>query len=145
MSSFVSHFYFSTRGRISRKFYWLFGCVPFLVAGAVLGGVLVIARPNLASFLPVILLFIVAGVWIAAAIYAKRLHDIGLSAWWLVLALLVYLLIALFVSLPASRLLSFVLWVVIGVIPGAKGANRYGPDPTRSRGEQLERSDMPAA
>ena len=141
MWNFVRFFYFSVRGRISRRFYWLFGFVPLLVAGLVLALVLLAAQPDPSAGSP-LLLFVAAvfAVWAGIAIYAKRLHDIGLSAWWIAIPLSLYMVVALFVSPPAARLLSFVVWIVLGLITGTKGANKFGPDPTRSREQQLDQS-----
>jgi len=147
MSSFVSHFYFSMRGRTSRRLYWLFGFIP-LVAGGFLSGIgLGIARTYVAplAFLlaAVVLLFLM--VWVSIALHAKRLHDIGLSGWWLIAVALASLAIAYFLSPPVGQLSSLAMWVVIGAVPGAAGANRFGPDPTRLQSQEFEQSDVPSA
>jgi uncharacterized membrane protein YhaH (DUF805 family) len=55
-------------------------------------------------------------VWPAVALSAKRWHDRGKSAWWVLVALI-----------PGIGW----LWMLIenGCLPGAKGANRFGDAP----------------
>lgn len=44
------------------------------------------------------------------AVTVRRLHDMGLSAWWALLAML-----------P-------VVYIVFALVPGTPGENKYGPD-----------------
>lgn len=147
MSSFIGHFYFSVRGRTSRRLYWLFGFIPFVVGGFVAGLGLAIVAPQLPALvlmvLVVTLMFFCA--WTGIAIHAKRFHDIGISAWWMLLVSVISLVIAWFVSYRAAQLTSLAVYAVVGLLPGTPGINRFGPDPTRLRRPDLEQSDVPAA
>jgi uncharacterized membrane protein YhaH (DUF805 family) len=130
-------YFLSFKGRIRRMEFWL-GYVGILI---------------LVGFLswPVLYLFRLAGVWHnprdvvfaltfyvkacvlvsawpVAAIYAKRLHDIGLSAWWVIVGPLV-LLIPEIVSSVLSVLLPLAIPVVLGSLPGITGPNQFGDDP----------------
>ena len=53
--------------------------------------------------------------------------------------------IAYSVSLRAGQLSSLVTWIVIGAIPGTRGVNRFGPDPTMPLQQESEPNDVPAA
>ncbi len=77
-------------------------------------------------------------LWIGLAVAAKRLHDRGKSAWWL---LPFYALpavldgigsaiggIGLLLSL-ASMAISIWALIELGFLRGTPGANAYGPDP----------------
>jgi uncharacterized membrane protein YhaH (DUF805 family) len=135
--------YLTFDGRLSRKQYWLMtlimfgvGIVAFLVV-AMLGGLL----PLLWILgVPPFLLFL----WVATSIAARRLHDRGKSAWWLLLYQLFPSILDLIRSLATSRsgpsgpwdLLGFIafgisMWVLVdlGTMKGRAGANRYGDDP----------------
>lgn len=68
---------------------------------------------SLLSFLSLVLL--VATVWFFLAQSAKRLHDIGLSAWFVIV----------FLALPVSLLIA----LIIALIDGKPYENKYGPDP----------------
>lgn len=103
-------------GRISRQAYWLANFALVAVLG-------VFMRPeiepetgeialNLGEIgLPLVLLAMVSSL----AIGAKRLHDCGLSA--------------IFVVVLILPVISLIATIVIGVIPGTTGANRYGDRP----------------
>lgn len=64
---------------------------------------------NLLIITLLLILYLVAAV--------KRLHDIGLSGWVLLLSFL-----------PSGE----ALYVSLALIPGTKGPNKYGPDPFES-------------
>ncbi len=56
------------------------------------------------------------------ALFVRRLHDINQTGW-------IYLGIVVISLLPLIGLLGTVATIVIGVIPGTVGENKYGPDP----------------
>jgi uncharacterized membrane protein YhaH (DUF805 family) len=75
------------------------------------------------------------------ALAVPRLHDIGLSAWWAVGAIVAEILIAIvvFVTLPMESamivmglfvlaILGLMIW--LGAVRGEAGANRYGEPPS---------------
>lgn len=98
------------RGRIPRSTYWLtmiFVWAAFIVAFLVLE-----ANVSRASTLVLYPPFF----WAVMALSAKRYHDLGRSAAWLLL-----------LAIP----LVGVLWVgfELGFRRGTRGENRYGPDP----------------
>jgi uncharacterized membrane protein YhaH (DUF805 family) len=113
--------WFSFRGRISRKTYWLVYALPIFAINIILniiagltGALDPTREPNyvvLGVLLVVYLFFIVPSL--AASI--KRLHDRDRSGWFLLLSLI--------------PLVNF--WVVIEIwfMKGTQGPNRFGPDP----------------
>jgi uncharacterized membrane protein YhaH (DUF805 family) len=105
--------FFSLRGRVSRRQFWLYGVLA-LVGFAALGHVLLgIARVRLHSAEIIVNLLL---VWPALAVSAKRWHDRDKSGWWLLLNLL-----------PAVGW----LWALVdnGFLRGTHGPNRFGEDP----------------
>ena len=125
--------YLGTKGRIPRKTYWLNGVLALFALACVANGLLEIARvsDDVAVWL-VILLF----AWPFIALMTKRLHDFGVSAWWLPPGLLgIGLLLMLAFGFSAWWLLGnfvgiwFLAMLVAGLVPGTHGANRFGPDP----------------
>ena len=144
MSSFIGHLYFSVRGRTSRRLYWQFGVTGFFLLGILLGVVVRMAGSSVAplvifgALLPIL-------VWGSIGLHAKRLHDISLSAWWMAAGSVVSLALAYFVSFRAGQFCSFALWLVVGLVPGTPGANRFGADPNRSRMQDVARQRAPVA
>lgn len=65
----LTHVLFSPNGRISQQQYWI--------------GVLILIAANIvASFIPILGTLISLGlIWVGIAVYGKRLHDAGKSAW----------------------------------------------------------------
>jgi uncharacterized membrane protein YhaH (DUF805 family) len=80
-----------------------------------------------------------AGFWIMVSLAVRRFHDLGRNGWIGFAVLAAGALVGslgrfLGVGLPAMTLASAVglaLFVYLGFTPGARGANAYGPDPTR--------------
>jgi uncharacterized membrane protein YhaH (DUF805 family) len=109
----LRHLLFSFEGRIGRRTWWLWG------VGAMLGMVIYLtvtlrvagASPKVTDGLVNLLL-----VWPAVALAAKRWHDRGKSAWWVLVMLI-----------PGIGW----LWTLIecGMLKGTPGANRFGPAP----------------
>lgn len=130
--------YLGTKGRIARKTYWLNGVLALFVLAFLANGLLDIAR---VSDDVAVWLVILAFAWPFIAVMTKRLHDIGLSAWWLPPGLLAFggLLMAAFGFSAWWVLGNFVgIWflgmLVAGLVPGHHGPNRFGPDPRRPAG-----------
>jgi uncharacterized membrane protein YhaH (DUF805 family) len=136
--------YLSFRGRANRKRYWLTSLSIFglLFVSALFTGAL--------SVLPLLgLVFIL--IWLALLVAgtangARRLHDRGKSAWWLLLFYALPMLLAFPAELakngPADDFqfaaaalamlgLPFSLWglVEMGFLKGAVGPNKFGEDP----------------
>ncbi|MBY9062847.1 DUF805 domain-containing protein [Sphingomonas yunnanensis] len=107
------------RGRSTRREYWSFAIVALAVlfAAVCLGGALDgpgSKSGTVTSFVLVGLALLSPGV----ALKSRRLHDIGLSAWWM-----------LATCVP---LVGGVIDLFFGLTPGDAGENRFGPDPRAS-------------
>ena len=146
--SVVSDFYFSVRGRIGRRSYWLFGFIPMVCVGFVLGLGLGIARAYASPSTALVLLLVVAFfvIWISVAVHAKRLHDIGLSAWWIAsFALVSFLVFYATFSPLVMQIASLAIWIVVGALRGTSGGNRFGPDPLQPQRQEHEGNSVRAA
>ena len=108
-----SRLYFSLRGRIDRRRFWLHGVLALLLAGIVATALLEIAglRAERAERLVNVLM-----AWPLIAVSAKRWHDRDRPAWWVLIAL---------VPIVGQ------IWMLIdnGFVPGTKGPNRFGNPP----------------
>lgn len=124
--------YVGMKGRIPRRTYWLRGVLALLAITLVANALLDIARigDDIAFWL-----MIATFAWPCFAVVAKRLHDFGVSAWWLpLLAVGVGLLLKFAFGLSAWLLLAnfvfvwFLVMLVAGLPPGTHGPNRFGVD-----------------
>lgn len=117
-------------GRSGRREYW--PSVAGLVALNL--GVTALATPSIASLacLP---------VWIV--IGSRRLHDFGQTGWWSLTGFVVGfflgfgrgagLAISPSLELWANGLVAITMFAVIGLVPGSRETNRFGPPPGASR------------
>lgn len=108
---------FAFDGRIDREVFWLSNllCLALTVPLALAVPIVVIDQ-NTAEVRPghPAALFAFAGLlWIQLALAVKRLHDRGVTGW-----------AALLLAIPFVSLLAF---FVIGIVPGQRGPNAYGP------------------
>ena len=144
MGSLLS--YLSFRGRANRQRFWLTALAIW--AAMFLGAVLSVMLSNVSPFLSVLFLPLYLA-WIVASLAngARRLHDRGKSAWWLLL----FVGVPVVILLPAQLAgvggqsdgsaalalicslvsLPFSIWAFIemGCLKGTTGANKYGDDP----------------
>jgi uncharacterized membrane protein YhaH (DUF805 family) len=138
----------SFRGRINRQPYWLASLAIVVVLGVaislIVGGGIAEGAP--AARVGIGLLIPALGIpliWIGLALGAKRLHDRGKSAWWLV----VFYLLPSGLQSVGERLgdiglvpvlvgLLVSAWglIELGFLRGTAGPNRFGSDPLASRG-----------
>lgn len=112
------------KGRSNRVEFWafqplfgLFALTGFLLLDieAGRGGSLVAMLDGGLLLLGLFNLGVILGA--ATALMVRRLHDAGRSGWWLVLIFVPYI--------------ATVAHLVIGLLPGSAGDNRFGPRPDR--------------
>jgi uncharacterized membrane protein YhaH (DUF805 family) len=120
---YFQSFYFSLRGRIGRQAYWVFGILPFFLAGVVLGVLVPALHISARNLMVPLLMLSPILAWMGIAISVKRLHDIGWSGWWTIVCFIPYL--------------DYVMVPILGIIPGKAGANDYGEDPHRPKAQAL--------
>ncbi len=113
-------FLFSFKGRIGRKPYWVFNLVVFL--GAVILGLFTEVSGDVYEITEPQLMFMLWIVWPSLAVQAKRWHDQDKSALWLLIN---------FIPIAGP------IWTLIqnGFVPGTRGPNRFGPDPSEVQKE----------
>jgi uncharacterized membrane protein YhaH (DUF805 family) len=139
---------FGFNGRIKRGQYWLGMILMPIVLGLILGVYTAFVgatfspelvknlepgSPELQQLLPLLIPFFVAivvMVWIAAALYTKRLHDRNKGAVWL---LAIYVPNILTLVFPPAFIFAIIsaIWAFIelGCLPGTAGPNRFdGPE-----------------
>jgi len=155
---------FTFHGRLGRGRWWLAFVVQYIIvvvaslfAGLITpagtGGGPPAGAPNVPAAFLMLAIFAVA-TWISLATSVKRLHDLGVSGWWIV-PLLLWLMAGSAVSIaaPPSGLVGGVLMYIglsmmlapilyLGAVPGQAGENRFGSDP-RSEGGQPDTSFNP--
>lgn len=135
---------FSFKGRTSRLGYWRTQ-IGLLLAMALVwcGGLMLADVTGVGAWSAVALAGCAPIYWLALALLFRRLHDRDKSAWWLVpfqAAPLVLAIVGPQQLAKAGELVAgllvladvvFVVWgfVEIGLLRGARGPNRYGPEP----------------
>ena len=141
MAAQFAWFFLSLKGRISRQEFWLGYfltlAVLVLVVPRLQAWSLALHRPAsgpwyrnelaMALLSPRIAVF-AAVAWPLTALYVKRLHDVGLSAWWL-LPFVGALWLTTATGADQKNLLSAGLFGILGLAPGKRGDNRFGTDP----------------
>ena len=111
---------FTTDGRIGRLRYlaWSLSLILLMTGGLILAAIGYAITPAIGFLLGGVGL--IAAMVVGVQIGVQRLHDIGWSGWLYLLALVPYL--------------GSVFSLVIMLIPGSAGANRYGaPPPENTR------------
>jgi uncharacterized membrane protein YhaH (DUF805 family) len=122
-TNYFKRFYFSVQGRTGRRAYWLFMVLPAMLFGMALGFIAPAIHMSPQSLLVVLLLLAPLLIWVGVAVSVKRLHDFGLNGWWVIVCCIPYL--------------NYLTVVVLGLIPGQRGANAYGDAPVRSSAVSL--------
>jgi uncharacterized membrane protein YhaH (DUF805 family) len=137
-------FFLSLRGRVGRQEFWL-GYAGVIVVALIL--MRMVSHPDDAAYLMPsdapdtdiwqdtsfsfgwLELISLALTWPIIAIYAKRLHDLNLSAWWLCLlpVLTFFAGSTMFSRLHVAAYCLLIL--ILGFLPGSHGPNRFGEDP----------------
>ena len=124
-------------GRSRRMEYWMFALLNVIVTGVLMaiifaGGFSLSAmQGGAAPEAPGALFWLGAGLiglWALAvivpsiAVTVRRLHDRDMSGWW-------YLGFVVLSLVPVVGFLASIAMLVIMLLPGTPGPNRYGPDP----------------
>jgi uncharacterized membrane protein YhaH (DUF805 family) len=99
-------------GRARRTEYWMFALVNLVVSLVLY--ILTFATHS-GFFLVLVFLYGLAVLLPSLAVFVRRLHDIGMSAWWILISLV--------------PLVGGIVLFVFSVLPGNQGPNRYGDDP----------------
>jgi uncharacterized membrane protein YhaH (DUF805 family) len=122
--------YFDFRGRSRRLECLLFwgtfygGLIVLAIGGTIITALLQgdsapSTGGNVEPTVAGILIFLAASVIPAASLSVRRLHDLGISGWWLMIWLVPVL----------GQMLGWVLSFIIIFIPSPGGENQYGHDP----------------
>ena len=124
--------YATFSGRASRSEYWWFFLAYFIFAiiiGAIIGGIAGATGgfDNEISGLVMILMVIGGLLFLALiipviAVTVRRFHDRNLSGWW-------YLGLIILGAVPFVGFLASIANLVITVLKGTEGPNKFGPDP----------------
>ena len=123
----VIGFFLSFRGRIGRARFWLLQVLQlmiFLVLAVALGAAVDLTGVRHLDE-SVTLQVAASGVValdfaLGLSLYVRRFHDLGKSAWWLLVMLIPFV--------------GFIYGVIVcGFVRGDHGPNRYGPDPVGPR------------
>ncbi|WP_439327593.1 DUF805 domain-containing protein [Lonepinella sp. BR2357] len=124
--------YANFKGRSRRKEFWgttLFASIFFwLLVGISL--YVSYSLRNITIYMVTFCIWTLATIIPSLSLQVRRLHDMNLSGWWLILVYVVFFFIAMAeqVFLQFS-ILSVIAWIIFFSINGTKGENRFGADP----------------
>lgn len=106
--------YADFQGRARRKEYWMFTLLVTLatVLAVILGG----AESSVGGLL--LLVIVLGGLIPGLAVTVRRLHDLGLSGWLVLIGLLPYV--------------GGLVLLILMLLDGKPGTNQYGPNPKES-------------
>jgi uncharacterized membrane protein YhaH (DUF805 family) len=111
--------YANFTGRARRQEYWMFVLfnMLFVIAIALVSGAL-IAMTEISAFAGLYMIYILGIIIPSLAVAVRRLHDVGKSGWFYLIALI--------------PLIGGIWLIVLFATEGDKGQNAYGPDPKES-------------
>jgi uncharacterized membrane protein YhaH (DUF805 family) len=139
MFSVFAWYFLSLQGRVSRQEFRL-GCLALLTVNALLFRIFYRFTVPSAIFYhgdnapdvnhllrwPVLVAIAIV-IWPLIAVFVKRLHDLNVSGWWMLVTLAIPLL---------SRAINVNAWTIflsialfLSFMPGAVGDNRFGRNP----------------
>lgn len=137
--------YATFSGRASRSEYWWF-FLAVTLAGMVLFGLMFLLGGGLDQFennqggifattsgaiLGIVLLIFYLAILIPSiAVAVRRFHDRNLSGWW-------YLGLMVLGFVPFVGFLASLAIIVIAVLKGTPGPNKFGPDPLGAGDEEI--------
>ncbi|WP_295352768.1 DUF805 domain-containing protein [uncultured Succinivibrio sp.] len=113
-------------GRACRSEYWWYILfVNLLYIGlSIVGGVLTVFTGMIGAYL-MIAIFIIALVGLlvpSIAVTVRRMHDLNVSGWWLILFLVLSLI-------PLINNLLVIGYIICFCLKGTSGPNKFGEDP----------------
>jgi uncharacterized membrane protein YhaH (DUF805 family) len=98
-------------GRARRTEYWMFGLVNFVITLVFY----ILAFLHAGFFIVLVALYGLAVLVPSLAVLVRRLHDTGMSGWWILIVLVPFV--------------GGIVLLVFTLLPGNHGPNRYGDDP----------------
>jgi len=127
-------------GRSRRKEYWWFyfiliviGCILAIIEGQFKYPSKMIAIPSKLAWIFGLAMFVPS-----LAVAVRRIHDIGRTGWWVLIAFLSYILPLRFFIHPSSAwwalivlltLIASIIFIVFMLSDSQVGDNKYGPNP----------------
>jgi len=117
----IACFYFWPIGRLGRRGYWTLFSTLIAISFTGLG---------LRQF-AVVSTILTYGIFVPVVVaLARRLHDLNLSGWWVFLIFAPALILGAAHRMdltPYGSILRLLTIIVMGLIPGTPGDNRFGP------------------
>lgn len=113
VSSALSN-YINFSGRAARPQYWYF--ILFLILGGIVTAIFDVLVLGAKEFGPTNIIFSLATFIPSLAVGVRRLHDIGRTGWWLLIAFV-----------PIVGVILLIVWACQ---QGEAGSNQYGPPAT---------------
>jgi uncharacterized membrane protein YhaH (DUF805 family) len=104
----------------------MFGVLPLIVVGMLIGFFAAYSRMSRDDLLVLMGIVTPFAAWIWVCLGARRLHDIGVSGWWMLLVLVLPFAVSFLLSERLAQLPALLATIVLGAVPGDTGVNRFG-------------------
>ena len=104
----------------------MFGILPLIVVGMLVGFFAAYFRMARGDLLVLMGILAPFAAWIWICLGARRLHDFGVSGWWILLVLLLSFSISFLLPERLAQLPALLAMIVLGTVPGDAGVNRFG-------------------
>ena len=126
--------YFQFSGRAGRKEYISFGIIAFIIRVSLSAVILLLKYIEPSSLITIIFILLnIAFVFLYIIPYislsVRRFHDINLSGLWYMAFAIFLILLKIFYGSPSYLLAEFALDIVLMLIKGTNGPNKYGEQP----------------
>jgi uncharacterized membrane protein YhaH (DUF805 family) len=146
--------YVDFKGRAPRAEYWWYTLAVIVAAiiVTVIEGMLGLGA-SVGPYGPVSLILMLALLLPGLGVTVRRLHDTNRSGWWLLVAVIPYVILGFMMAGAAASgdmaglataglfslvaLVGAIVLLVFMVLPGTRGPNNYGPDPYSADVEQV--------
>lgn len=124
----IKDMYFTYSGRLNRWRYFSYGLIvnlPYALLSMILYLLIFSTNTSKSLIMPLTIVYTITTVIMIAtriSLMLRRLHDMGVSAWFMVIQLLG-------IIPGVGFMIEFAYCLIILFVPGTKGANKYGDDP----------------
>jgi uncharacterized membrane protein YhaH (DUF805 family) len=122
----------------------MFGILPLIVVGMLVGFLAAYFRMARGDLLVLMGILSPFAAWIWICLGARRLHDFGVSGWWMLLVIVLPFAISFVLPESLAQLPALLAMIVLGIVPGDAAVNRFGGGGSAGIAQGGKRPGMPS-